>query len=141
MGAMGNTDTNAVATQRHKIEAPARADTEVVELASILETDEGRTIIHHDVVAKIAGMAIREVEGVHSLAPFGAGQVLTRLTRQVSGKQMRNLGVQVGWEGRSRRRCAHRRQVRPQHHRDGARDPHGREGARRRDDGAQGRRD
>ena len=32
--------------------------------ASVLVTDEGTTIIHNDVVAKIAGMAVREVPGV-----------------------------------------------------------------------------
>lgn len=65
------------------------------EVASVLETDNGRTVIHSDVVAKIAGMAMREVDGVYSLAPYGAGQVLTRLTSRVSGKQMRELGIHV----------------------------------------------
>lgn len=64
-------------------------------VASILEGKDGRTIIQNDVVAKIAGIAIREVEGVHGLAPFGAGQALTRLTRRMGGKQMRELGVHV----------------------------------------------
>lgn len=65
------------------------------DVASVLETDNGHTLIHSDVVAKIAGMAMREVDGVYSLAPYGAGQVLTRLTSKVSGKQMRDFGIHV----------------------------------------------
>jgi hypothetical protein len=42
---------------------------DVDDVASVLETENGRTVIQSEVVAKIAGMAMREVEGVYSLAP------------------------------------------------------------------------
>jgi uncharacterized alkaline shock family protein YloU len=91
-----STHTNAIAPSRPReqrgIDSSALAESEVT---SVLEGDDGRTLIHNDVVAKIAGMAVREVDGVHSLAPFGAGQALSRLTRRVSGRQMRELGVHI----------------------------------------------
>jgi uncharacterized alkaline shock family protein YloU len=68
---------------------------DVDDVASVLETENGRTVIQSEVVAKFAGMAMREVVGVYSLAPYGAGQALTRLTSRVSGKQMRELGIHV----------------------------------------------
>ncbi|MEQ9321888.1 MAG: Asp23/Gls24 family envelope stress response protein [Polyangiaceae bacterium] len=63
--------------------------------ASVLVTDEGTTIIHNDVVAKIAGMAVREVPGVHELVPFDAGQSVTQLASRVIGRSMRSLGIHV----------------------------------------------
>lgn len=88
MSNVASTESGAVERRRAQ-----RVDEE--ESTSVLESEDGRTIIHSDVVAKIVGMAIREVEGVHGLAPFGAGQAFGRLTRRVTGKQMRELGVQV----------------------------------------------
>lgn len=63
--------------------------------ASVLVTDEGATIIHNEVVAKIAGMAVREVDGVHELVPFDAGQSVTQLASRVMGRSMRTLGIHV----------------------------------------------
>lgn len=63
--------------------------------ASVLVSEDGQTIIHNEVVAKIAGMAVREVEGVHELVPYGAGQSVTSLARRVVGKSMRDLGIHV----------------------------------------------
>jgi uncharacterized alkaline shock family protein YloU len=97
MSNLASTETNTVAPSRrgtgdtHRAERAAQEE----ENASVLESEDGRTIIQNEVVAKIAGMAIREVEGVHSLAPFGAGQAFGRFTRRVTGKQMRDLGVHV----------------------------------------------
>lgn len=54
------------------------------------------THIHQEVVAKIAGLAVREVEGIHELVPFGAGQTISNLANRVSGgMEMRDLGVRV----------------------------------------------
>lgn len=61
----------------------------------ILQGDHGDTTIQPHVVAKIAGIAVREVPGVHSLVPFGAGQTLARVARQVTGSEYRDLGVNV----------------------------------------------
>jgi len=66
-----------------------------LEQASVLVGEDGTTIIHHDVVAKIAGMAVREVEGVHKLVPFDTGQSVTKLASRMVGRTMRDLGIQV----------------------------------------------
>jgi uncharacterized alkaline shock family protein YloU len=63
--------------------------------ASVKEDARGKTIIHHDVVAKIVGTAIREVSGVHSLVPYHAGQAAGRLASKIIGNKMRELGVNV----------------------------------------------
>jgi len=55
----------------------------------------GVTIIRHDVIAKIAGTAIREVDGVDDLVPFDAVQSVSSLARRVTGGAMRDLGVSV----------------------------------------------
>ena len=62
---------------------------------TVLESELGKTHIHQTVVAKIAGLAIREVEGVYSLVPYGAGQRLSSLVNSISGEDMRDLGVAV----------------------------------------------
>ena len=69
---------------------PARRDQTVM-----LESDLGTTTIQPHVVAKIAGLAVREVQGVHNLVPFGAGQAFSNLAASVTGAEMRNLGVSV----------------------------------------------
>ena len=62
---------------------------------SELVTEHGRTIIHNDVVAKIAGVSVRRVEGVHALVPYGTGQSVSAFARRITGAVMRDLGVQV----------------------------------------------
>jgi uncharacterized alkaline shock family protein YloU len=61
----------------------------------VLQTDGGTTTIQPHVVAKVAGIAVREVDGVHALAPYGAGQAITNLARAVTGTEARDLGVNV----------------------------------------------
>jgi len=61
----------------------------------ILKGEGGQTSIEPHVVAKIAGLAIREVSGVHALVPFGATQALANLTNSIRGKDYRDLGVSV----------------------------------------------
>ncbi len=74
-----------------------------------LETSsaQGRTTIENAVVAKIAGLAAREIEGVHSLEPMGAASAISGLaaglTARVSGADQnapsrggQNVRVEVG---------------------------------------------
>ena len=61
----------------------------------VLDSQGGRTIVMESVVAKIAGLAVREVPGVHNLVPYGAGQAITSFARNIRGSDMRELGVHV----------------------------------------------
>lgn len=61
----------------------------------VLNQDGGSVTIADHVVAKIAGLAVREVEGVHALVPFGAGQAITNLAKGLRGTESRDLGVRV----------------------------------------------
>lgn len=63
--------------------------------ASLLVGEDGTTIIHNDVVAKIAGMAVQEVTGVHELVPFDTSQSVSKLANRVFGNSMRELGIHV----------------------------------------------
>ena len=63
--------------------------------ASVVTSEDGRTIVHNQVVAKIAGLAVQEVEGVHRLVPYGAGQAVSSFARSVTGTSMHEIGVNV----------------------------------------------
>ena len=89
----GDHKSPALASSLAKAE-PTRALSEKGE-ASVLIGDDGQTIIHHDVVAKIAGTAVREVKGVHELVPFGAGPTMSHLAQRMTGSTMRDLGINV----------------------------------------------
>ncbi|KAB8139663.1 Asp23/Gls24 family envelope stress response protein [Chloroflexia bacterium SDU3-3] len=58
-------------------------------------TDTGATAIATNVVAKIAGIAAREVEGVHALVGSGAGDALSGLAQRVTGEDASERGVSV----------------------------------------------
>ena len=61
--------------------------------------DGGATTISDQVVAKIAGIAAREVEGVQELTPQGFGGTISGLANKVSGSQQshdQGVRVQVG---------------------------------------------
>lgn len=62
---------------------------------SALASEMGRTDIDAGVVAKIASLAVREVEGVHHVAPFGASQALEKMASSLTGDELRSLGVKV----------------------------------------------
>ncbi len=89
-------ETQKVEQQPRKKESfmsPARKseDDQVI----LLSSKEGSTLISEDVVAKIAGLAVREIEGVHDLVPFGASQTIQSIAQQFRGDEKRDIGVRV----------------------------------------------
>jgi uncharacterized alkaline shock family protein YloU len=58
-------------------------------------TPQGKTAIADNVVAKIAGIAAREIPGVHDLVTSGAGAAIAGLASRVTGGDTRSLGVSV----------------------------------------------
>ena len=73
-------------------EAPARETTAATSITDgfVLQTDRGFTTVADSVVAKIAGMATREVEGVHNL-----GTTFRRLVGRVRPGESLTQGVNV----------------------------------------------
>jgi uncharacterized alkaline shock family protein YloU len=67
----------------------------VGEHVTTLQLEKGKTIIADSVVAKIAGLAAREVEGVHALVSTGLGQTVVGLARAVTRQQSRDTGILV----------------------------------------------
>lgn len=67
----------------------------IVEHAATLKSDRGTTRIAESVVSKIAGLAAREVSGVHSLVSHHLGQTVVGLARAVTRQQDRDQGVRV----------------------------------------------
>jgi uncharacterized alkaline shock family protein YloU len=63
--------------------------------ALALVTPEGTTRIADSVVARIAGIAAREVPGVHQLLPQGPAAGITGLAQKIAGGDTRALGVTV----------------------------------------------
>ena len=63
--------------------------------ATELVTEQGKTTIADVVVAKIAGIAAREVPGVHELVTQGVGGAVTGLAQRVTGADTRSQGVNV----------------------------------------------
>lgn len=60
-----------------------------------LVTEQGKTTIANSVVAKIAGIAVREVAGVHDLSTRGAGGMISGLATRVTGGDTSSQGVAV----------------------------------------------
>lgn len=63
--------------------------------AHILHGEGGKTIIHKEVVGKIAGLAVREIEGVYRLVSYGAGQAVASLASQITRSDLKDLGISV----------------------------------------------
>lgn len=60
-----------------------------------LDTGHGKTVISESVVAKIAGAAAREIEGVHDLVPMGAGATIAGFAGRLARSDQRSTGVNV----------------------------------------------
>lgn len=60
-----------------------------------LTTELGSTTISDTVVAKIASIAAREVDGVHDLGGTGVGASVTGIARRFVGADLRGHGVRV----------------------------------------------
>lgn len=65
------------------------------EKATALSSELGKTVISDGVVAKIASIAAREIDGVHSLAARGMGNTLVGMAKRVTGSDTRGEGVNV----------------------------------------------
>ncbi len=93
---MASTTTNTANKKQEKPELDRiKPVGEAGSKALVFEGEMGRVRVSEDVVAKVAGLAVREVNGVHALVPFGAGQTITNLARTVVGDEMKDLGVRV----------------------------------------------
>lgn len=60
-----------------------------------LDSGHGKTVIADTVVAKIAGAAAREIEGVHELIPMGAGATIAGFAGRLTRTDQRATGVNV----------------------------------------------
>ena len=70
-------------------------NTSLVAGASVLVGDDGKTVVHNQVVAKIAGLAVQEIEGVQRLVPYGPGQTVSSFAKTITRSSMHELGVNV----------------------------------------------
>jgi uncharacterized alkaline shock family protein YloU len=60
-----------------------------------VETPQGKTVIADGVVAKIASIAAREIEGVHDIVPIGAGATIAGFASRLTHADQRKIGVNV----------------------------------------------
>jgi uncharacterized alkaline shock family protein YloU len=72
--------------------APVASSSVVVNQAN---TAKGKTTIANGVVAKIVGIAAREIDGVHDVVGSGAGATITGLATRVTRGDTRAQGVSV----------------------------------------------
>ena len=72
--------------------APASSSSVVVNQSN---TTKGKTTIANGVVAKIVGIAAREIDGVHDVVGSGAGATITGLAARVTRGDTRAQGVSV----------------------------------------------
>jgi uncharacterized alkaline shock family protein YloU len=60
-----------------------------------LDSGHGKTIIADTVVAKIAGVATREVDGVHDIVTLGTGAAIAGIAGRMMRTDQRTAGVSV----------------------------------------------
>lgn len=66
-----------------------------VDRGTALARGNGRTVIADVVVAKIAGIAAREIAGVHALVPHGTAGAIAGITQRVMRADTSAQGVRV----------------------------------------------
>jgi uncharacterized alkaline shock family protein YloU len=86
--------SDTTATREQRSETGGRSSSGGASQLAKLETDRGVTSISEDVVAKIAAMAAREVEGVDSLGGALSG-ALSSVVGRIRGDEHRTSGVGV----------------------------------------------
>lgn len=87
--------TTARASNSGAGDAPAQLVPAQVIEAVQLDSGHGKTVIAESVVAKIAGAAAREIEGVHDLVPMGAGATIAGFAGRLARSDQRSTGVNV----------------------------------------------
>lgn len=70
-----------------------------VVMGSELITEEGRTIIATTVISKIAGIAAKEIDGVHDLLTQGMSEAIAGLAQRVTRSDARGQGVRADIDG------------------------------------------
>jgi uncharacterized alkaline shock family protein YloU len=85
----------ATEEMRAPVQGPRGDTTAMRARATELVTEQGKTTIADVVVARIAGIAAREVPGVHELVTQGVGGAVTGLAQRVTGTDTRSQGVNV----------------------------------------------
>jgi uncharacterized alkaline shock family protein YloU len=85
----------ATEEMRERAQSPRGDTTAMRQRATELITEQGKTTIADVVVSKIAGLAAREVDGVHDLVTQGVGGAVTGLAQRVTGADTRSQGVNV----------------------------------------------
>ncbi|MCF4005890.1 Asp23/Gls24 family envelope stress response protein [Corynebacterium uropygiale] len=83
-----------MAEAKHAPATQGASKEELKEQDNVLRTDRGYTAIDDTVVAKIAGLAAREVSGVHALGG-GASRFVGSIRESISGTQNIQQGVDV----------------------------------------------
>jgi uncharacterized alkaline shock family protein YloU len=89
--------TMTMATDETELQTPVPSGNAIVPRtrATELVTSEGKTTITDVVVSKIAGIAAREVSGVHELVVQGMGAAVSGLAQRVGRSDTRSTGVNV----------------------------------------------
>ncbi|KQB84329.1 Asp23/Gls24 family envelope stress response protein [Corynebacterium oculi] len=87
-------DKNANTNVKNNQNNPTKNTSTEVARNDALSTDHGRTVIEDQVVGKIAGLAAREVSGVHALGGGGA-RMLGSIRESFGGSENIQQGVDV----------------------------------------------
>ena len=90
---------NTSATAMGRPSSSTEAQTQIVPTTMLdavqLDSERGKTVIADSVVAKIAGAAAREIEGVHDLVPLGTGATIAGIAGRITRNDQRSTGVNV----------------------------------------------
>jgi uncharacterized alkaline shock family protein YloU len=94
------TNTETTAPPQKSVPSTSRREVEPTHDASQLQTEQGKTSIADSVVTKIAGVATREISGVHDMGTGGArmfGAIKSKLpVGSDSPSPSRGVSVEVG---------------------------------------------